>query len=283
VRLHKPGVECEESLERFTVYTIETARMFLRPPVDAATIVFDMTDFGMANMDYAPVKFMIKCFEANYPESLGVVLVHKAPWVFNAVWRIIKGWLDPVVASKIHFTNSLDDLQNFIDKSAIIKELGGPVDWTYAYVEPRENENERMKDTDTRRKLEQERMLLSKEYESVIVEWIATRPTTSRSAITPSSEADALRRKRDGVAAKLRRNYWRLDPYVRARSIYDRTGELRAEEGAGVDGLAKQVTNGTLGVPGRGVGGEDSGRSSVDSVAQSFYTSRESWGEEDVD
>jgi hypothetical protein len=33
--------------------------------------------------DYAPVKFMIKCFEANYPESLGVVLVHKAPWVFQ--------------------------------------------------------------------------------------------------------------------------------------------------------------------------------------------------------
>jgi hypothetical protein len=58
-----------------------------------------MTGFSMANMvrtssvkvehmlsmlqDYSPVKFMIKCFEANYPESLGVVLVHKAPWVFQ--------------------------------------------------------------------------------------------------------------------------------------------------------------------------------------------------------
>ena len=37
----------------------------------------------MANMDYGPVKFMIKCFEANYPESLGVVLVHKSPWIFQ--------------------------------------------------------------------------------------------------------------------------------------------------------------------------------------------------------
>ena len=26
---------------------------------------------------------MIKCFEANYPESLGAVLVHKAPWIFQ--------------------------------------------------------------------------------------------------------------------------------------------------------------------------------------------------------
>lgn len=33
--------------------------------------------------DYTPLKFMIKCFEANYPESLGSVLVHKAPWVFQ--------------------------------------------------------------------------------------------------------------------------------------------------------------------------------------------------------
>lgn len=42
-----------------------------------------MTGFSMANMDYTPVKFMIKCFEANYPESLGAVLVHNAPWIFQ--------------------------------------------------------------------------------------------------------------------------------------------------------------------------------------------------------
>ena len=63
-----------------------------------------MTTFSMANMvraheapslgnhfpltlvflqDYTPVKFMIKCFEANYPESLGTVLVYKAPWIFQ--------------------------------------------------------------------------------------------------------------------------------------------------------------------------------------------------------
>jgi hypothetical protein len=29
---------------------------------------------------------MIKCFEANYPECLGAVLVHKAPWVFQGLF-----------------------------------------------------------------------------------------------------------------------------------------------------------------------------------------------------
>ena len=36
------------------------------------------------DQDYGPVKFMIKVFEANYPESLGVVLVHKSPWIFQS-------------------------------------------------------------------------------------------------------------------------------------------------------------------------------------------------------
>jgi hypothetical protein len=35
-RLHRAGEQSEASLERFTVYTIETARLFLRPPVDTA-------------------------------------------------------------------------------------------------------------------------------------------------------------------------------------------------------------------------------------------------------
>lgn len=50
VRFHHQGEQCEESLEKFTVYLIETARMVLRPPIDTATIVFDMTGFSMANM-----------------------------------------------------------------------------------------------------------------------------------------------------------------------------------------------------------------------------------------
>jgi hypothetical protein len=35
-RLHRQGEQSEESIERFTVYTIETARVLLRPPIDTA-------------------------------------------------------------------------------------------------------------------------------------------------------------------------------------------------------------------------------------------------------
>ncbi|KAM0324532.1 hypothetical protein ACHAQA_007917 [Verticillium albo-atrum] len=218
VRLHKQGEQCEESLERYTVYIIETARMVLAPPVDTATIVFDMTGFSMANMDYTPVKFMIKCFEANYPESLGAVLVHKAPWVFQGIWKIIKGWLDPVVASKVHFTNNMKEMQEFIEPSRITKELEGQEDWEYKYVEPVPGENDRMKDTATRDKLLEGRELLIQEWEATTLRWIVT---------GGSAEGAAVQAEREELAGKLRADYWAVDPYLRARSLYDRIGVIQ--------------------------------------------------------
>ena len=223
VRLHRQGEQSETSLERFTVYTIETARMFLKPPVDTATIVFDMTDFSMANMDYTPVKFMIKCFEANYPESLGAVLVHKAPWIFQGIWKIIKGWLDPVVAGKVHFTNDLKELEEFIDLDSIVKELGGPGQWEYKYQEPQPDENKIMQDDEMSQRLQAQRQELAKKYEEIVLEWVDE--GVPKEGVRKS--ADELRKRRDEIALQLRDNYWELDPYVRARSVYDRTGELK--------------------------------------------------------
>lgn len=218
-RLHKQGEQTEESLERFTVYTIETARMLLRPPIDTATIVFDMTDFSMANMDYTPVKFMIKCFEANYPESLGTVLVYKAPWVFNAIWSIIRGWLDPVVAGKVHFAKNIDELSVHVPKSQIPMDFGGDEKWEYKYLEPVPGENDRMKDTEAKQALEQERASIVNQYESSILDWVHAGDAATESV-------EARRRERDEAAERLRQNYWKLDPYVRARSLYDRQGVL---------------------------------------------------------
>jgi len=210
VRLHRGGEQTESSLERFTVYLIETGRMMLRPPVDTATIVFDMTDFSMANMDYTPVKFMIKCFEANYPESLGSVLVYKAPWIFNAIWKVIRGWLDPVVASKVHFASNVEELQEWIPKGQIMKELGGDEEYEYSYIEPVEGENQQMLETSRRDELLEERKGLVKYFEDETVAW------------TQGEEAGGRTR----LAQRLTENYWRLDPYVRAKSLYDRQGVL---------------------------------------------------------
>ena len=176
-----------------------------------------MTHFTMANMDYTPVKFMIKIFEANYPESLGAVLVHKSPWLFQGIWKIIKGWLDPVVAAKVHFTGSVEDLEEFIPRKQIIKELGGEENWEYKFIEPIEGEDETMKDHETKQKLLDERNEDVLEYQKKTFDWINA----------GSGEAgQRVKDQRDEIARKLNDNYWRLDPYVRARTLYDRVGMI---------------------------------------------------------
>jgi len=171
-----------------------------------------MTHFTMSNMDYTPVKFMIKCFEANYPESLGVVLVHKSPWLFQGIWKIIKGWLDPVVAAKVHFTSDLRDLEQFIPKSQIIKELGGSEDWEYKFIEPVPGENTQMNDQSGKQRLQDDRHRTVQEYQKKTFEWIAGN--------------GSAKGERDVLAKKLHENYWQLDPFVRARTVYDRTGMI---------------------------------------------------------
>ncbi|KAK6363179.1 hypothetical protein TWF730_000624 [Orbilia blumenaviensis] len=222
VRLHKAADQTPESLERYTIYLIETTRMMLKQPVDTAAIVFDMTGFGMANMDYTPVKFMIKCFEAHYPECLGICLVHNAPWIFQGIWKIIRGWLDPVVASKVHFTTKTTDLTEFIALSQLPKSLGGDEDWEYKYIEPTSTENPAIAtptpaDTAEKESLEEERLRIIEEYEKNTREWIREE---SKGAKVDTDVKD----ERSGLRERLRTNYWGLDKFLRARTWYDRVG-----------------------------------------------------------
>lgn len=170
-----------------------------------------MTDFSMANMDYTPVKFMIKCFEANYPESLGSVLVYKAPWIFQGIWKIIKGWLDPVVAGKVHFASNEKEIEPFLPRSQMIKELGGDEDWEYKYVEPKEGEDADLGKVAEKEPLLAERREMCRAYEQATLAWI---------------KGEDRMAERNELAEKMAVNYWKLDPYIRARTLYDRTGVI---------------------------------------------------------
>lgn len=133
------------------------------------------------------------------------------------------------MASKIHFTKNLSDLQQFVHKSNIIKELGGEVDWSYQYVEPQPNENASLKDTATRERLQEERLGLVQQYEEKTMQWIYAH---DKSQNVQEEDQVKIKMDRNEIARELRDNYWHLDPYVRARSLYDRTGMLKDFTGA---------------------------------------------------
>ncbi|EIE91027.1 hypothetical protein G6F46_005978 [Rhizopus delemar] len=108
-----------ETIKLLTIYIMETARIICDYPMETVCIVFNLENFTMANMDLDAVKFLAECFQAYYPESLGLACVHKAPWVFSTIWNLITPLLDPVVASKIIFTKSVQDLQNHIPEDSL--------------------------------------------------------------------------------------------------------------------------------------------------------------------
>ena len=98
-----------------------------------------------------------------------------------------------------------------------MSELGGSDPWTYQYIEPVPGENDMMTDTATRQRLEGERAVVVREFEHVTREWMA------------GAKEEGLLKRRKELAEELRRGYWRLDPYVRARTLYDRTGMIGKE------------------------------------------------------
>ncbi|RHZ44849.1 CRAL-TRIO domain-containing protein [Aspergillus thermomutatus] len=221
VRLHRPEDQSEEVMNRYITHIMESVRLLIVPPVETASVIFDMTGFSLANMEYAPVKFIIRCFELYYPESLGVLLIHNAPRIFTGIWKIIKGWIDLDVVTKIHFTKSVEDLAQFIHPSQIVSELGGDEDWEYEYTEPEMDENYLMEDDEARDALLTERHHISEEFLSLTSQWIeATR-------LDCPEEVAIVKSRRLELMEQLRVNYWKLDPFVRARNCLDRTGVIQ--------------------------------------------------------
>lgn len=217
VRTHDPKAQSEEAMERLTLLVIETARLCLCDGIETAVVIFDMTGFGLGNMDYHVVKFLLKCFEAHYPECLGYLFIHRAPWVFSTIWNAIKGWIDPVVASKISFTKNEKDLLKFIDSDQLSEELGGTGTWRYEWTPPGEKDNIFLKDIKCRDKLLAERAKMLDDADRLNLKAITSEDKEVRKKIQDE---------RLTIINSMREHYFHLDPYIRSRTFADRDGSL---------------------------------------------------------
>lgn len=218
-RKHKSSDQTEEEIEKYSLLIIEQARLFLKEPTDAATILFDLSGFTMANMDYAPVKYLISCFEAHYPECLGNLFIHKAPWIFPPIWNVIKNWLDPVVASKIVFTKSSKDLAEYIPLEYIPNELGGESSYEYdEYSKPDGSLDVSLGAKEDLEEILEERTALIEQFIQATVLWIEAKDDESNSKWLEAKIK---------LGKDLSDNYLKMDPYVRSRSFYEYEGTLQ--------------------------------------------------------
>jgi hypothetical protein len=135
--------------------------------------------------------------------------------------------MDPEIAAKVQFTNSVADLEKFIARDQIVEEMGGDEKWSYEYVEPGAHENDLMNDVTTRDALKAERESIGEEFLSATSSWIDASKTEDASKIQASESERAY------LVERLRVNHWKLDPYVRARLFLDRTRVI--QEGGKID------------------------------------------------
>ncbi|KAJ5224660.1 uncharacterized protein N7469_008163 [Penicillium citrinum] len=231
VRTHDPNSATKKGLNDYIVQCIETVRLVMVPPVDTMTIVFDLTSFSLSNWDFPPVKFIIEIFQESYPESLGAMIFYNAPWIFSGKFQETLEISDFGSSSMVFWIpwlprrfTSLAVLENYnksFQRDGLSRSWGGSEDWEYEYVEPEPNENDRLLDTESRDAILTERESLGDEL---------FRLTAS---LVSNPEDSASQGRRDETIKQLRDNYWVLDPYIRARTLLDRTGVL--QEGGKVD------------------------------------------------
>ncbi|GAA5893636.1 Csr1p [Sporobolomyces salmoneus] len=210
---HRTYDQSPKALEDFVLFQMESVRCLFAPPVDKVCILFDMTGFGIRNMDWRCILFIVKCLEAYYPESLNVMLIHNAPWVFQGIWKLLAPMLDPVVRNKIQMTKSSNDLIEHIPKNHLVKELGGSSEWKWKYPPVVPGENAPQKDVEGKKKAIAERNKLIDEYVAVTREW-------------SKSDDPKIAKKREIVVDRMRAQYHELDPFVRGRGAYHRNGNI---------------------------------------------------------
>jgi len=133
VRLHIKRESDAEELKRYCVYIFEKVRKRLKAPVETSCLIFDMSGFSLANLDYEFISFMFDLFATKYPESLGVCLLLNAPWVFTPVWAVVRPWIDAKTSAKVLFVNT-SQLLDYIEPHELLKEFGGTCEYEYKYI-----------------------------------------------------------------------------------------------------------------------------------------------------
>ncbi|XP_021177526.2 motile sperm domain-containing protein 2 [Fundulus heteroclitus] len=130
VKLHVKDAKSVVDKKKYIAFWLE--RYAKKEPGMPLTVVFDMTDSGISNIDMDFVKYVVNCFKVYYPKFLSKMIIVDMPWIMNAAWRIVKSWLGPEAIAKLKFASKAE-VQTFIDPEYLPPHLGGTDPFKYNY------------------------------------------------------------------------------------------------------------------------------------------------------
>ncbi len=77
--------------------------------IETVTAVIDVNHMSLSHVNsdfYSTLKGIANIDSSQYPETMGRVFIINTPSAFPIAWAVMKAFLDPVVASKIHIYSS---------------------------------------------------------------------------------------------------------------------------------------------------------------------------------
>ncbi|CAO1615121.1 unnamed protein product [Parajaminaea phylloscopi] len=125
-QLQKLVVEYEKfQRERLPVCTAEQQHL-----IETSCTIMDLKGVGLSQFWKVSgyVQQASKIGQDYYPETMGKLFVLHPPWLFNTVWSVIKGYLDPATVEKIHILTDEKQLLEHIEADNLPTLVGGKCD-----------------------------------------------------------------------------------------------------------------------------------------------------------
>ncbi|KAF9947153.1 hypothetical protein BGZ72_010831 [Mortierella alpina] len=218
-RLHKASDQPKATTEKFLVYVLECIRLLLYPHEEAC-VVLDLAGLSIGNTDSQFIKFAIQCVQNHYPGSVGLLVVLDPPLAFQGIWKAIRPWLSSSFAAKVRFERKETDLLKYIAAETLPSMYeGGKAQYNYEYVAPFPRENACMKDTATKELLRQRWRSRLWRLEALLREWVTSTATETEHA----RSEEVIEAELEETVKAIRVAYFKLRPYIHARTLYERT------------------------------------------------------------
>nr|GLL18186.1 random slug protein 5-like [Ipomoea trifida] len=144
VLILRPGMQNTTSIEnqmKHLVYLIENAIINLPEGQEQMAWLIDFTGWSITNN--VPIKSArdtVNILQNHYPERLAVAFLYSPPRIFEAFWKIVKYFLDPITFQKVKFVypknkDSVELMKSYFDMDNLPTEFGGKATLNYDHEE----------------------------------------------------------------------------------------------------------------------------------------------------
>ncbi|XP_075395753.1 motile sperm domain-containing protein 2 isoform X1 [Tenrec ecaudatus] len=130
VKYHVKDNKTALDKKKLTAFWLE--RYAKRESGKPLTVMFDLSETGLNNIDMDFVRFIINCFKVYYPKYLSKLVIFDMPWIMNAAFKLVKTWLGPEATSLLKFTTK-NEVQEYVSVEYLPPHMGGTDPFKYSY------------------------------------------------------------------------------------------------------------------------------------------------------